>query len=77
MPAPRRRITHDEAPEPLTNQRTAQQPPPEWGAANRVDGRALRRGADRLPRPAAIRIVELVRPGRATPEPFGSPSSAG
>ena len=70
MPAPRRRITQDETHELLANWRASQQPLPEWCAQNGVDGRSLRYWADRLAQPAPIRLVELARPGRATPEPL-------
>ncbi|MBL8615283.1 MAG: hypothetical protein JNM72_06725 [Deltaproteobacteria bacterium] len=70
MPAPRRRITQDEAPELLAHWRASQQPLPEWCAQNGVDGRSLRYWADRLAQPAPIRLVELARPGRAAPEPL-------
>jgi hypothetical protein len=70
MPAPRRRITQDDVTELLSNLRASEQPPPEWCTANRLDGRSLRYWADRLPQLAAIRLVELARPGRATPEPL-------
>ena len=42
MPAPRRRITQDEAPELLAHWRASQQPLPEWCAQNGLDGRSLR-----------------------------------
>lgn len=70
MPAPRRRITQDEAPELLAHWRASQQPLPEWCAQNGVDGRSLRYWADRLAQPAPIRLVELARPGRAASEPL-------
>ncbi len=70
MPAPRRRITQDDVTELLSNLRASELPPPEWCAENGLDGRSLRYWADRLPQPAAIRLVELARPGRATPEPI-------
>ena len=70
MPAPRRRITQDEAPELLFHWRASEQPLREWCAENGLDGRSLRHCAGRLPQLAAIRLVELARPGRATPEPL-------
>ena len=70
MPAPRRRITQDEDPELLDIWRAPEQPLPAWCAENGVDGRSLRYWADRHPQPAAIRLVELARPGRATPGPL-------
>jgi hypothetical protein len=71
MPAPRRRITQHEAPELLALCRASEQPLREWCAENGVDGSSLRYWAGRHPQPAAIRLVELARPGRATPEPLG------
>ena len=70
MHAPRRRITQDQAPELLTNWRASVQPLPEWYAENGVDRRSLRDYGDRLPPPAAIRLADPARPGRATPEPL-------
>ena len=70
MPAPRRRITHDEASDPLANLRASEKPPPEWCAENGVDRRSLRDCGDRLPPPAALRLAEPAQPGRATPEPL-------
>jgi hypothetical protein len=67
MPAPRRRISQEEAPEQLANWRASEQPLPEWCAEHGVDGHSLRYWADHLPQPAAIRLVEVVRPHRATP----------
>lgn len=70
MPVPRRRITQDGTLELLADWRASEQPLPEWGAENGVDASSLRYWADRLPQPAAIRLVELARPGRTTPEPL-------
>ena len=66
MPAPRRRVTQDEAPELLAQWRASEQPFREWCAENGVGGCSLRHCAGRLPQPAAIRLVELTRPGRAS-----------
>ena len=70
MPEPRRRITQDEAPELLAHWRASEQLLREWCAENGVVGRSLHQRSDRLPQPAAIRLAEPARPGRATPEPL-------
>jgi hypothetical protein len=70
MPAPRRRITQDEAPELPSNMRVSEQPPPQWRAENGAGGPSIRYWAGRLHQPTAIRLVELARPGRSTPEPL-------
>ena len=70
MPASRHGVTQDEAPELLADWRTSWWPLPKWCAENGVEGRSLRYWGFRLPQPAAIRLVEVARPGRATPEPL-------
>jgi hypothetical protein len=70
MPAPRRRVTQDEAPELLANWRPSEQPLREWCAENGLHGRSLRFFPDCHPPPAAIRLAEPARPSRATPEPL-------
>ncbi len=76
MPEPRRRITQAEAPEVHASWRASHRPLPGWCAENGVVGRSLHHRANCLPQPAAIRLVELARPGRARPDPVGSPSTA-
>ena len=60
----------DNAPELLANWRASVQRRTERSAENGVGGRSLRYWPDWLAQPAPIRLVELARPTRATPEPL-------
>ena len=70
MPAPRRRITQDDASDPLANLRASEKPLPSWRPESGLDGRTLRHLADRPPQPAPIYLVKLARPRRDPPEPL-------
>jgi hypothetical protein len=77
MPAPRRRVTHDEAPELLANWRASHRPLSDWvpRTASKAALSATVPAAIRGPRPP----VSSSRPDPAEPRPSpsGSPSSAG
>ncbi len=69
---PRRRITQDGTLELLADWRGSEQPLPEWGAENGLDGRSLRYWADHSPRPSA----SSSSPDPAEPPPNLSGSSS-